>query len=303
MRTDAEIPAMLSSVRAGRRRQVIDQPYYDLIFGLQTTLELKELLDIFHSHLDRAIPIDGYQYSLPEAGIQLTSGRRCLYACRYDLRLEEQDLGRLTVTRERMFSEMDLATIEAYFCRLLFPIRNALNYRHALASAYLDPLTGTRNRGALICSLQREWEMARRYSRPLSVIMIDIDHFKTINDTYGHATGDGVLQAVARNVADNIRASDLLFRYGGEEFLVLMADTDEEGAKQLAERIRSSLEHCICLPGDGLTIRLTASFGIAALRSEETKETLVQRADQALYRAKADGRNRVAVSRCPVSPS
>jgi diguanylate cyclase (GGDEF)-like protein len=127
--------------------------------------------------------------------------------------------------------------------------------------------------------------------------MLDIDHFKTINDTYGHGVGDGVLQAVARTVTDSIRASDLLFRYGGEEFLVLLADTDEEGAAQLAERIRTALERCICLPGDGLTIRLTASLGVACLHREESKDALVQHADQALYRAKAGGRNRVAVHR------
>ncbi|NJD08786.1 MAG: GGDEF domain-containing protein [Methylococcaceae bacterium] len=297
MRSEAEMPAMLCSVRAGKRRSVIDQPYYDLIFGLQATLDLSELLEIFNSHLERAVPHEGYRYSNPELGIEISTGRRCLYACQYDLQMDEHNLGQLTVTRERVFSEDDLATIEAYFCRLLFPIRNALMYRQAVDSAYLDPLTGTRNRAALLGCLRREWEMAKRYSQPLSAIMLDVDHFKTINDTYGHSVGDSVLQTVAQIIAGSVRTSDLLFRYGGEEFLVLLAGTGEDAATQLADRIRTTLERRICLPGDGLTIRLTASLGVACLNHGELAETLVHRADQALYRAKAAGRNRVALAR------
>jgi len=296
MQSEAKAPAVLTSVRAGRRRQVIEQPYYDLIFGLQATLEVADLLTIFHSHLKRAVPHEGYRYRNPEQGIDLSVGRCCQYTCDYQLHLEQSHLGLLAFTREQPFSADDAATIEAYSCRLLFPIRNALHFRQAMELAQLDPLTGIRNRGGLSGCLQREWERARRHQRPLSVVMVDIDHFKAINDTYGHGTGDEVLQAVARTIEANIRSCDLLFRYGGEEFLVVLADTAEDGGLHLAERMRAALEKSICLPGDGLSLRVTASLGVATLAGEESKEALLKRADQALYLAKAAGRNRVVAA-------
>jgi diguanylate cyclase (GGDEF)-like protein len=195
-----------------------------------------------------------------------------------------------------MFSEYELATIEAYLCRLVYPLRNALLYQKALQSAFIDPLTKTRNRSALLGSLQREWEIARRHAQALSVIMLDVDHFKSVNDTYGHSAGDAVLEQVAKCICSSVRASDVVFRYGGEEFLILLANTENEGALQLAERVRSELQKCPCAIGSDTPLRVTASLGVATLNSNENKEVLLARADQAMYLAKRKGRNRVEVA-------
>jgi diguanylate cyclase (GGDEF)-like protein len=162
-----------------------------------------------------------------------------------------------------------------------------------LEMATTDELTGTLNRRALFDLLQREIDRHRRYSHALSLIVLDIDHFKQVNDVYGHAAGDSVLRHVAEVARAVIRSSDSLARYGGEEFVVTAPETSEDRAVELAERIRLRLRsHDI--PVNGGTLRLTASFGVTALHHEDGDAgQVLRRADRALYAAKAAGRDRV----------
>ena len=142
---------------------------------------------------------------------------------------------------------------------------------------------------------KREFGRARRYQRPLAAIMLDIDHFKQVNDTYGHAVGDQVLQAVAARCRETVREIDILGRYGGEEFVVLLLETDLDGARILAERLRQ----CVVDPPistDGGMMKITVSLGVGILDKEcPDLDHLLQRADQALYKSKQDGRNRVSI--------
>lgn len=293
MSNQAEKLAVLSPVRAERNKTIMEQPFYDLVFSLQTTLELEQLLEQFDNHLQTAIPHSGFNFHNVQDGIASGADLEFGHSCSYQLKLENEYLGDWRATRQHPFSEAELATVEAYLCRLIYPLRNALLYRKALQSAFLDPLTQTRNRSALFGSLQREWDLARRHEHPLSVIMLDVDHFKAVNDTYGHAAGDTVLRQVADCVAETVRASDVVFRYGGEEFLIMLANTTAEGALLLAERIRHELERQVCHTESGDVLRVTASLGVATLMPNDSKEVLVARADQALYQAKREGRNRV----------
>lgn len=157
--------------------------------------------------------------------------------------------------------------------------------------AMTDALTGLLNRYGLQRTLQREQAEARRYHRPLSCLLIDLDHFKNINDTYGHAAGDIALQQIAGILSKAVRGSDTVFRYGGEEFLVLLPETNLEGAMALAEKIRAASD--AQLFGDGHIFPLTLSAGVASLNEHESGHDMVARADMALYNAKALGRNRV----------
>ena len=162
-------------------------------------------------------------------------------------------------------------------------------------AALHDPLTGLLNRRALDAQLDEL--MAVESDAPLSVLMVDIDHFKRINDTYGHALGDAVIRDVADVIRKCIRGADRAVRYGGEEFLVLLPHTGEEGAAQVAENIRSRI-HSLRLvrKRDNFMLEpFTASLGVATRLSEDTRETLLQRADVALYASKGGGRNRVTV--------
>lgn len=157
--------------------------------------------------------------------------------------------------------------------------------------AETDPLTKTFNRRSFLRFFEGELDRARRYERPTSVIMFDLDHFKQVNDTYGHQTGDSVLVAVADLVRKTIRGPDIFARYGGEEFLVLCPETDLPGARALAERIRKITEqHLHDRAG-----RVTVSLGACLFREGEDGSALLRRVDEALYAAKNKGRNRVEI--------
>jgi diguanylate cyclase (GGDEF)-like protein len=156
-----------------------------------------------------------------------------------------------------------------------------------------DPLTGTMNRRAWRTVIESECSRAKRRNAPFSVMMIDIDHFKKVNDLYGHPAGDGVLTSSARIIAMQLRAIDTLSRYGGEEFVVLLVDADEQAAARVAERIRASIAESM-IDWEDVTFAVTCSIGVTEFDPEtDTPNSLVARADKAMYRAKSLGRNRV----------
>jgi diguanylate cyclase (GGDEF)-like protein len=162
--------------------------------------------------------------------------------------------------------------------------------------ATIDPLTDLANRRLLVEHLNRLFQLSRRYERPVACLMIDVDHFKSINDGYGHPIGDQVLRAVGKAVRDAIRTADIASRYGGEEFMVLAAETGSAGAVILGERIRSAAAKS-CGEHNSLPA-ITASVGVATTElGVSAAERLVERADEALYQAKREGRNRVVSAR------
>lgn len=166
----------------------------------------------------------------------------------------------------------------------------------AMAAAQLDPLTGLRTRRALMNDLDKEISRVVRTGSPFFIAIMDIDHFKLINDTYGHESGDRVLAAVANQVSHDIRLHDEAYRIGGEEFLVCLTDTDADGGKHVVERLRKNLEKTPILLADGKSIPVTASFGAALCNDAVTADELLRSADTALYRAKHEGRNRVVMA-------
>lgn len=156
-----------------------------------------------------------------------------------------------------------------------------------------DALTGLRNRLGLQRALQRAFAEARRYARPLSCLMIDVDRFKEVNDTYTHGAGDAVLAQAARVLTESVRGSDVVCRYGGDEFVVIMPQTPLEGALALGEKIRLAASAHPFGEG-GRVISLTFSIGAAELLPDESDRDMLARADAALYEAKAAGRDRTA---------
>ncbi|BDZ73982.1 hypothetical protein GCM10025856_17010 [Methylophaga marina] len=162
--------------------------------------------------------------------------------------------------------------------------------------ARTDALTGVLNRGGLMSCLTDEIDRATRYKRPLSLLMVDLDHFKYVNDQYGHQQGDVVLTEAVQIISNVSRHSDHLGRYGGEEFLLILPETDMNEAKSLAERIRLDVEqHSFCQQ-DGHDISLTCSIGLTEYQPGQTQSSLLQTADRMLYSAKDTGRNRVIVN-------
>jgi diguanylate cyclase (GGDEF)-like protein len=159
-----------------------------------------------------------------------------------------------------------------------------------------DALTGVMNRRGLMDNLTAEIERAERYNHSLSLLMVDLDHFKDVNDKYGHLSGDAVLIESANILSSTCRTSDFLGRYGGEEFLFLLPETDTESARQLAERIRTAFEQHRFCQDDGVEISLTCSIGVTGFHPNQTQTNLLQSVDRMLYSAKDSGRNKVVVN-------
>lgn len=262
---------------------------------LQTSLDLETILAGFSDDLQDLVAHDGLDYRDVSRDVAFARGEKARHRLNYDLTINGEALGSLGLSRRRKFLAEETQLLESLLCALLYPLRNALLYRAALQAAHKDPLTGVGNRAAFDQALAREIELAQRHRRDLGMIVIDIDHFKVINDDHGHAAGDCLLKAMAATAERSIRLTDRLFRYGGEEFVVLLPETDSRGVRRLAERIRrrvADMDACC----EGRAIPITASFGVACLRADETGEAFFKRADTALYAAKQGGRNRTCVA-------
>ncbi|MCA9543263.1 MAG: diguanylate cyclase, partial [Myxococcales bacterium] len=200
----------------------------------------------------------------------------------YDyLQKDELDAGRLTIALEHALER----------CRLASDLAAA--QARLRDWAIRDELTGLYNRRHARTRLDEELARAVRHRHPLTVLMADLDHFKTLNDTFGHRMGDEALREVARVLQAECRAEDLVARYGGEEFLVVLPDTPGEGGELTADRIRAALAQ-VQVRCDGERARMTVSIGVASLAdvSEARSEVLIQAADRALYAAKRAGRDR-----------
>ena len=157
----------------------------------------------------------------------------------------------------------------------------------------IDGLTGVFNKRYFLEALGREMARAQRYSRPLSILMFDIDHFKRVNDNYGHLAGDYVLQSLARVISTRARREEIFARYGGEEFVILLPETQKDGAMELAEQLRKRVaSHTFVFEAEEIPV--TVSIGVAMTQNESIPENeLIRRADEKLYLAKAEGRNQV----------
>jgi diguanylate cyclase (GGDEF)-like protein len=211
------------------------------------------------------------------------------------LRRDGKVIGVLTVARAAGAPSLDdtaLAAIGALAAHAGTAVGNVLAHEEARRLSVTDPLTGAGNVRQLSTTLSREVERAHRFGRPLSVLMLDLDHFKQVNDTHGHDFGDVVLREFARRLSGCLREVDTVARYGGEEFAVVLPETDGEGATRVAERI---LEAVRSEPFGTPTVTwpLTVSIGIASYPTHGRVAAEVMRsADSALYTAKRDGRDR-----------
>jgi diguanylate cyclase (GGDEF)-like protein len=208
-------------------------------------------------------------------------------------------LGTIAIARhDRPFSAQDEELIGYLAAQCAVSLENARLHDELVRQATVDELTGLSNHRRLQQALDEELARSRRFPSPVSLLLLDIDDFKRVNDTYGHLQGDLVLREVARVLRQSSREIDEPARYGGEEMAVALPQTDLEGAFQFAERVRRRIEDLDLplLDGDG-TLKVTASFGAASLGtaiqvSSDGKDALVAAADAALYRAKRSGKNR-----------
>ena len=294
---DLDTSALVNTSGNGQPEMLLEaQALARLSSVLQTTIELPEILRLFYREAQRAVMLDGISYQHQSQPFDYSIGHIAGHSSHYRLQTNCDFLGELSLHRlKQPFTDEDLRRLDKLVTTLIYPVRNGLRYLEAVRASLTDGLTGAGNRINLDNVMGREVDQANRYQQPLSVLLIDLDHFKRINDIYGHVTGDYVLKMVANTLKASSRSADMTFRFGGEEFVVLLNKTDIAGAKVTAERIRQNIEN-LCLHYANKQIPITLSIGVAALCHNEDKESLLERADRALYQAKQNGRNQVMVA-------
>ncbi|MCC6190953.1 MAG: diguanylate cyclase [Anaerolineales bacterium] len=214
------------------------------------------------------------------------------------LRLREEMFGVLAVDSRRggrALDETEVGPLSTLADHAAIAIANARLFARLQLQSTTDDLTGLYNRRHLLSLAEREFRRVRRFNRALSTIMLDIDHFKQVNDTYGHAAGDDVIAEVARRLRTNIRSIDLIGRYGGEEFVLVLPETGLAGARLVAERLRRAIA-LTPVPTAADRLPITISLGVADAQADVGElAALIARADQAMYAAKQAGRNRVLI--------
>lgn len=262
---------------------------------LQTSLEIESVLNYFLQSAQLLVKFDAAHFSFEERDLNLKYGKTQRHRCSYRLRLAGEFLGELVFTRRRRFAEQEMEQLENLLGQLIFPLRNAVWYQRALQAAKIDTLTGTNNRAAMDEMLDREVDLAHRHQSAMSLLIFDLDHFKLINDNYGHSVGDDVLRECVECANQSLRSTDTLFRFGGEEFVVILPGVNVAGAALAAERLRSVIEKHAFTSRQS-TIPVTISIGTASITLQDTVKTILERADTALYSAKNAGRNCIASS-------
>lgn len=291
-----------SEERSKTRQEEVEQVAMRLSQHLQRSLNVQDLLQFFCQEIATVVPCDSTSYQNLEQNLVYTHGNKGSHICHYNLELEGEYLGDLICTRNKPFGDQDLLIIESLAGYLVYPLRNALMYRVALNLAMQDPLTGAGNKKALEQAIKREQNLFQRYDTPFSMLFIDIDDFKKINDQHGRATGDLALQNIYSTITGVIRQSDQVFRFGGEEFVVLLNNTQLTDATFLAERIRGAIEvaetSVICprTLTELDSCYMTVSIGVVNFHASEDMDSLFNRADEALYNAKESGCNQVCIA-------
>ncbi len=270
----------------------------DFVRQLNRATDFHKLLDVFISNVRKSLPCDGIEYEESSIKLYLLDGDLMQQSCHYNLSYEGQDLGRIRFTRDDEFREDELVMLETLLAGLVMPLRNSLRYQQAVHVAQRDELTGLRNGNYYYDNVDLEIERSNRYHIPFSLVKIDIDNFKTINDTHGRAAGDAVLKQVAHRIEKQARSCDIVFRKGGDEFLVFLPNTDGEVALQVAERIKRNVLSRPC-DYEHEHIKIEFSAGVVSVAKTDTAHNLMSRVDKALFHAKILGKNRIHTEAAP----
>ncbi|WP_017925159.1 GGDEF domain-containing protein [Thioalkalivibrio sp. HL-Eb18] len=287
----------------GKSTERPEAPFDALAFvqSLTATLEFDAVLQRLQEQLHTLLQHSGWIFYTDGDDQSWSGGEDDRHRIEYGLSYNGATMGSLILMRGRRFSDAEQQQIEALLGLAAPALHNAHRFRRLMSNLESDELTGLGNRRAFEIQGAKWLADCRRQDRPLSVLAIDLDHFKRINDDYGHAVGDELLRRVADTLRAATRQSDLLVRMGGEEFLAVLPGADLACAMECAERIRTAIaniratataDDASALQCEGM-VKVTASIGVASVGRSTTLQALYQKADEALYAAKQSGRNRV----------
>ena len=263
-----------------------------LISQLQTTLDLQQQLSIVSMAAGKVLPLASMQLKTSVGTYTACGSKQAEFEHRSVLVLNQQCLAELTYQSEYPFTPLIQRELLLLESEWLFALRNALVVMRLQQLAMRDTLTGLGNRRYFDDALHSTVELTKRNNATLALVLLDLDNFKQVNDNAGHAAGDEVLLAVANSMRDTLRASDQLFRFGGDEFAVLLLGQEADSAELVARRLVKAInQHHICQD-----YQVSASAGLAMLKAGQDKTALFNAADAALYQAKDAGKSTVRVA-------
>lgn len=278
--------------RLSRLWQSDDNVFARLCRRLMTSLELRDVIAIFAEELGSVVHFDrlSYSHTIGDLPVEVVDGKGGNHHCEYNLNMAGENFGTLRIFRRMRFAQQELTIIEQMLGSAILAIRNACHFETVRHASLTDVVTGIPNKRAFDDTLKREACLANRHDQKCALILCDLDHFKKINDSYGHLTGDRILHATALAIQEATRSSDSVFRIGGEEFGILLPHVGEAECQLVADRVRATIA-AIEIDSDGETVKVSASAGISAYTQGEAAEAWFSRTDEALYRAKHDGRD------------
>ena len=260
---------------------------HSLLEKLQTTLNLEELLTIYAAHAKQIINFSGLQFQSSLGVAQIADSDNSKPPYSFDLEINNEHLGQLIYFCQYPLTGNIEQKLLGLHSALVYPLRNALMYSRVLKLATKDTLTGLNNRSQFNDILAQKLERSRRHHRPFSLMLLDLDNFKQVNDNYGHKIGDDVLQEFAKVLCSSIRGTDSVFRFGGDEFAVLIDDPEFTTNKVIAQRVMRLVTESNLMK----QYQVTTSIGYTLASSQDCENNIFARADKGLYKAKAAGRN------------
>ncbi|WP_018691060.1 GGDEF domain-containing protein [Algicola sagamiensis] len=270
----------------------IHQPLLQLLQQLQTTLDIHQLVTIFRNEMTKLFPLSHLFIRTERYEWHKSLDDITLYEEEIMIGDEKNSLGTILYGFSHILSKAQMKQLKLMHQVLFYPLKNALAYSNMQELAMVDPLTGLGNRSQFEKEYAERQDRAARYGQPFSILMLDLDNFKHVNDCYGHTIGDEVLNLFANLLQRALRATDTAFRFGGDEFLVL-ADTNKESPTEcICERILAAANEHPRLKD----LDVTVSIGSANWCTHDCGKRLLQRSDDALYTAKYSGKNRYYVS-------
>ncbi|WP_440875335.1 GGDEF domain-containing protein [Thalassotalea sp. PLHSN55] len=254
----------------------------ELIEQLQITLEIDKLLNIFAMEATKTVDFSSLCFKNEIAFASIRGGKKAKHQHDFDLKVNNEFLGVLSYSAKKPINISDISRLNALHKCLLYPLRNALQYQRALSLAMQDGLTALGNRRYFDEQLKRAMHHAKRQHQQLGLIVCDLNKFKAINDNFGHKVGDDVLIQFSSALKASVRDSDSIFRFGGDEFSIIVEDACEKSLSAIEQRINIALKNNLTLR----KYKVTCSLGHTFMNRSDSEKSLFERADKALYRAK-----------------
>jgi diguanylate cyclase (GGDEF)-like protein len=285
-------PSYAAISKLQHRPQLPQCAEQSLISQLQTTLEIQQQLNIVSMAVGKVLPISALSLKTAVGDFAASGSSQADYEHRSMLVLNQQCLAELIYQSNHAFTPMVQRELLLLESEWLFALRNALVVSRLQQMALKDTLTGLGNRRFFDDSFDKAVQLSKRHNERCALILLDLDNFKQVNDTAGHSAGDDVLLAVADCLRDTLRVTDSLFRFGGDEFAVLLSGQDADSAELVARRLVKVInQHYLCQQ-----YNVSASAGLSVLRADQSCRQLFASADNALYQAKEGGKSTVRVA-------